>query len=165
VPELTDEGNVMSAHAASEAVTSDDVTSRPPAAVISPDLMAPLAPGRLADQALAARVARYARCADSGLDPDEWFPVSIESGRARQEAAAAIAVCAGCLVRGQCLALSLRHWGIGKHGVWGGLVAADRARLRARLAAGPTSWPADPAGRDGALAGRAGSGGQPVYPR
>jgi hypothetical protein len=52
---------------------------------------------------------------------------------ARQQAAAAIAVCAACPVRGQCLALSLRHWDIGQHGVWGGLVAADRARLRARL--------------------------------
>ncbi len=50
---------------------------------------------------------------------------------ARQEAAAAIAVCSTCLVRGQCLALALRHWDIGQHGVWGGLVAADRAQLRA----------------------------------
>ena len=105
--------------------------------MISPDLIAPLEAGRLADQALAARVARNARCADSGLDPDEWFPVNIDPGRARQEAAAAIAVCTGCLVRGQCLELSLRHWGIGKHGIWGGLVAADRARLRARLPAVP----------------------------
>ncbi len=135
VPKLTDEGNVMSAHAASEAMTSDDVSSRPPAAVISPDQIAPLAAGRLADQALAARVARYARCADSGLEPDEWFPLTIEPGRARREAAAAIAVCAGCLVRSQCLELSLRHWDVGKHGIWGGLVAADRARLRGRLAA------------------------------
>jgi hypothetical protein len=55
---------------------------------------------------------------------------------ARQEAAAAIAVCAACLVRGECLALSLRNWDIGRHGVWGGLVAADRAQLRARLCAG-----------------------------
>jgi WhiB family transcriptional regulator, redox-sensing transcriptional regulator len=143
LPKLTDEGNVMSAHAASEAVTSDDVTSRPPAAVISPDLIAPLAADRLADQALAARVARYARCADSGLDPDEWFPLNIDPARARQEAAAALAVCAGCLVRGPCLELSLRLGGIGKHGIWGGLVAADRARLRAGWAAG----------RDGAARG------------
>jgi hypothetical protein len=33
----------LSAHAASVAVTSDDVASRPLAAVISPDLIAPLA--------------------------------------------------------------------------------------------------------------------------
>ena len=129
----------MSAHAAFEAATSDDVTSHPPAAVSPPDPAASLPAGRLPDQVLAAGVARYARCADSGLDPDAWFPVNIEPGRARQEAAAAIAVCAGCLVRGHCLELSLRHWGIGKHGVWGGLVAADRARLRARLAAGRDS--------------------------
>jgi WhiB family redox-sensing transcriptional regulator len=127
--------NVMSLRPAAEAVTPDNAAGRPPTAVISPDLVAPLAPGRLADQALAARVARHARCAGSGLNPDEWFPVSIEPGRARQEAAAAIAVCARCPVRDQCLMLSLRHWDIGRHGVWGGLVAADRARLRARLAA------------------------------
>jgi hypothetical protein len=83
--------------------------------------------------ALWARVIRQARCANSGLDPDEWFPVSIEPAQARHEAAAAIAVCTICLVRAQCLELSLRHWDIGQHGVWGGLVAADRARLRHRL--------------------------------
>jgi Transcription factor WhiB len=49
---------------------------------------------------------------------------------ARQEAAAANAVCTGCPVRGECLVLVLRHWDIGQHGVWGGLVTADRARLR-----------------------------------
>jgi len=87
------------------------------------------------DRALWARVIGYARCADSSLDPDEWFPVSAEIGKARQEAAAAIAVCADCPVRAECLALSLRHWEIGQHGVWGGLVAGERAALpRARHA-------------------------------
>jgi len=94
----------------------------------------------LTDDALWARVARHARCADSGLGPDEWFPVSIDAARARREAAAAIAVCTGCPVRAQCLELSLRHWDIGQHGVWGGLIAADRARLRRQ-------WPADHGGR------------------
>jgi hypothetical protein len=89
----------------------------------------------LTDDALWARVARYARCADSGLCPDEWFPVSIDAARARHEAAAAIAVCTGCPVRAQCLELSLRHWDIGQHGVWGGLIAADRARLRRQWSA------------------------------
>jgi transcription factor WhiB len=83
-----------------------------------------------------ARVVRQARCGDSGLDPDEWFPVGIDPVTARQEAAAAIAVCTGCLVRVECLVLSLRHWDVGQHGVWGGLVAADRARLR-------RWWPSD----------------------
>jgi hypothetical protein len=87
-----------------------------------------------------AQVTRHARCAESSLDPDEWFPVSAEAGMARQEAAAAIAVCAACPVRVQCLALSLRHWDVGRHGVWGGLVAPDRARLRRLL---PTDRDAD----------------------
>jgi hypothetical protein len=91
---------------------------------------------RLTDDALRARVAGQARCADSGLDPDQWYPVSIEPARARQEAAAAIAVCTSCPVRALCLELSLRHWDIGQHGVWGGLVATDRAYLRRRRPAG-----------------------------
>src|SRR5262249_9341436 len=90
----------------------------------------------LTDDVLWAWVARYARCADSGLGPDEWFPVSIDAARARHEAAAAIAVCTGCPVRAQCLELSLRHWDVGQHGVWGGLIAADRARLRRQRPAG-----------------------------
>ena len=95
---------------------------------------------QLTDDALWARVATQARCADSGLGPDQWYPVSIEPARARHEAAAAIAVCTSCPVRAQCLELSLRHWDIGQHGVWGGLVATDRANLRRR-------WPAAYRGR------------------
>jgi transcription factor WhiB len=86
--------------------------------------------GPLTDQALWARVIRHARCADGGHDPEQWFPVSVGIEKARQEAAAAIAVCTSCPVRNPCLALSLRHWDIGQHGVWGGLVAAERAALR-----------------------------------
>jgi WhiB family transcriptional regulator, redox-sensing transcriptional regulator len=85
-----------------------------------------------ADRASWTRVARHARCARSSLDPDQWFPLSAEIAKARQEAAAAIAVCATCPVRAECLALSLRHWDIGQHGVWGGLVAAERAALPRR---------------------------------
>jgi len=96
----------------------------------------------LTDDALWAWVARYARCADSGLGPDEWFPVSIDPAMARHEAAAAIAVCTGCPVRAQCLELSLRHWDVGQHGVWGGLIAADRAQLRRQ-------WPQTAAGGAG----------------
>jgi hypothetical protein len=88
--------------------------------------------GALADQASWVRVIRYARCADASLDADQWFPLSAEASKARQEAAAAIAICTTCSVRAQCLALSLRHWDIGQHGVWGGLVAAERAALRRR---------------------------------
>jgi hypothetical protein len=128
----------MSPHILSEPVTSNAVTSRPLTAVISPGRMAsPVLAST--DQALWDRVARYARCADGGLDPDEWFPISADEGMARQQAAAAIAVCTTCPVHGQCLALSLRHWGVGQHGVWGGQVAAARARLRAGRTGGPGS--------------------------
>ena len=116
-------------------LTSKDATSGPLTAVSSPDSIAPTG-GRFTDPALWALVIRRARCADDGLDPEHWFPLSPEPGRARQEAAAAIAVCTACPVRGHCLTLSLRHWDIGQHGVWGGLVPADRARLRRRVAAG-----------------------------
>jgi hypothetical protein len=51
------------------------------------------------------------------------------------EAAAALAVCRSCQVRSLCLALSLLHWDVGQHGVWGGLVAADRASLRRQMLA------------------------------
>ena len=88
---------------------------------------------RPADRALSERVSRYARCADSNLDPDDWFPVSVEIDKARQEAAAAITVCTACVVRAQCLALSLRRWDVGQHGVWGGLVAAERMALRRKV--------------------------------
>jgi len=84
------------------------------------------------DRALWARVIRYARCTGSSLDPDQWFPVSVDAGKARQEAAAAITVCTACLVRAECLAVALRHPEIGQHGVWGGLVAAERAALARR---------------------------------
>ena len=98
----------------------------------------PPMPGRFTDPALWALINRHAQCSDGRLDPDQWFPVSADPGRARQEAAAAIAVCTTCPVRGHCLTLSLQHWDIGQHGVWGGLIAADRAQLRRRMAAGQT---------------------------
>ena len=95
---------------------------------------------QLTDQALAAEVTRKARCADGTVDPDEWFPVSTDAEAARREAAGALAICTACPVRGACLELSLRHWTIGQHGVWGGLVAADRAALRRRWLASPHEY-------------------------
>jgi hypothetical protein len=95
---------------------------------------------QLTDRALAAEVTAKARCADGTVDPDEWFPVSTEAEAARREAAGAIAICTACPVRGGCLELSLRHWTIGQHGVWGGLVAADRAALRRRWLASPHEY-------------------------
>jgi hypothetical protein len=113
----------------------------PPVAI--PDLPAVIP---VTGQGLWARVISHARCARSGLDPDQWFPVSVGIDKARQEAAAAITVCTSCLVRAECLALSLQHWDIGQHGVWGGLVAAERAALpRRRDATVPRTSPASTA--------------------
>ncbi len=100
-------------------------------AVWPPDSPAPAPGGNRAW----ARVIKQARCTESSLDADEWFPVSPGAQQARQEAAAAIAICQACPVRSQCLALSLRHWDIGQHGVWGGMVAAERASLRRQMLA------------------------------
>jgi hypothetical protein len=84
----------------------------------------------LTDRALGAEVTSQALCADGTLDPDEWFPVSTDAEAARREAAGAIVVCGACSVRDACLELSMRHWRIGQHGVWGGLVPAERAAIR-----------------------------------
>jgi hypothetical protein len=51
------------------------------------------------DRELLGRVYRQARCARSCLDPDEWFPLTADVARAREQAARAIAICAGCPVR------------------------------------------------------------------
>jgi Transcription factor WhiB len=91
--------------------------------------------GSAADGSLWNRVITSARCAESVLDPDDWFPVSPEPEVARLEADAAIVICMACPVRVLCLELSLRHWDIGQHGVWGGLVPAERASLRRRWSA------------------------------
>ena len=85
---------------------------------------------RLTERAMLSEVASHARCADGGLDPDAWFPVSTDAEAARREAARAIAVCAACPARRACLELSLRQWAIGQHGVWGGLVPHERVALR-----------------------------------
>ena len=142
------------------AVTAQGASSRPPAAVSPADDRAPV-PGRFSDEALWSLVLRHGQCSAGGLDPDQWFPISADPARARQEAAAAIAICTGCPVRGHCLTLSLRHWDIGQHGIWGGLVAAERARLRHRAPAGQTAGRGIAAVRDDGQAAmsRRGSGG------
>ena len=114
-------------------------TDGPLAAVSPADHTAPM-PGRFTEPALWALVIRHAQCSDGRLDPDQWFPVSADPGQARQEAAAAIAICTTCPVRGHCLTLSMQHWDIGQHGVWGGLIAADRARLRRRIPRRQEPW-------------------------
>jgi WhiB family redox-sensing transcriptional regulator len=94
-------------------------------------------PHDLADRELLGRVYRLAWCASSVLDPDDWFPVAQQAAKAQDQAARAIAVCARCPVRPDCLELSLRYAaGIGAHGVWGGLVEEERRSVRRQWLAG-----------------------------
>jgi Transcription factor WhiB len=93
-------------------------------------------PADLSADRLAASMV-LAECVDSVLEPDDWFPVATNPARARAEAACALALCAVCPVRAQCLELSMRLWDAGgQYGIWGGLVEADRAAARAAWLAG-----------------------------
>ena len=84
------------------------------------------------DRELWLLVTERGACSASGLSPDAWYPASgpAETKPTSTQAAAAIAVCAACPVRQECLELSLRNWALGQHGVWGGTVPAERERLR-----------------------------------
>jgi hypothetical protein len=95
-------------------------------------------PASLTDEQLTGCVmSPLARCAVTAIDPDEWFPVATTAKAARAEAKRALALCVVCPVRAECLELSLRHWrAIGRHGIWGGLVEAERAAVRREWLAG-----------------------------
>jgi hypothetical protein len=95
-------------------------------------------PGGLTDRELTTRVVSpLAKCTSAAVDPDEWFPVAAAPEAARMEAARALALCAVCPVRAECLELSMRRWNtIGRHGILGGFVEAERGALRARWLAG-----------------------------
>jgi hypothetical protein len=89
----------------------------------------------MSDRILCLLVMEQGACSTSRLSPDDWYPVSASAEDARHEAADAIAVCAACRMRAECLELAVRNWAVGQHGVWGGTVPADRERLRsARVA-------------------------------
>ena len=92
----------------------------------------------LTSNELQARVTSpKARCAVSSADPDDWFPIVAEPVSARRQAARAIALCAACPVRAECLELALRLWSsAGRHGIWGGTVEAERRALREEWLAG-----------------------------
>jgi WhiB family redox-sensing transcriptional regulator len=95
-------------------------------------------PAGLTDEQLTGcLMSSLASCASAAIDPDEWFPGATTAAGAQAEAARALAVCATCPVRAECLELSLRHWHTaGKHGIWGGLVEANRAAARRQWLAG-----------------------------
>ena len=126
--------------------------------MVRPPGVAPLAAAHAEGEAalltarqLLGRVSsRLARCVSSDVDPDEWFPVANRWETARTEAARALALCAACPVRRECLEFSMRHWdGAGRYGVWGGLLEPERAAAHAQwltgtsvlslLAGGPTA--------------------------
>lgn len=66
----------------------------------------------------------FARCQES--DPDLFFP---EIGDKAREA---VAICAGCPVRNQCLNYAITH--NERFGIWGGLSRHERQRWKRRAA-------------------------------
>lgn len=83
----------------------------------------------------------YSNCL--GVDASLFFPARGEDTRQAK------AVCAGCVVREECLEYAMTHGE--KHGIWGGMSERERRRLRriranSRLAGSPYSPP--PANRD-----------------
>jgi len=110
-------------------------------------------PAALTDRRLQARISsRQARCAGGSIDPDEWFPLTVESAQtALSRASHALALCASCPVRAECLELSLRQWhGAGRHGIWGGTLERERRALRRRWLAGISVTKLLPAARPSA---------------
>jgi WhiB family redox-sensing transcriptional regulator len=78
---------------------------------------------------LAVAVAQRGTCAGSDT-PDAWFPPEAVSATSTVREAAeahARALCAGCPVVGDCLALALIRGE--EHGVWGGTTAHQRQAL------------------------------------
>ena len=95
-------------------------------------------PAQLSDRELQARITGPdARCVASVDDPDEWFPVTSEPAKARAQSSHALALCAACAVRAECLELALRCWGdAGQHGIWGGTLASQRQGMRRQWLSG-----------------------------
>jgi WhiB family redox-sensing transcriptional regulator len=63
------------------------------------------------------------RAACRFLDPELFFPIS-DFGEGLEQTAAAKAVCAGCLVRRECLAFAIRTGE--RDGIWGGMTEQER---------------------------------------
>ncbi len=63
-------------------------------------------------------------------DPDLFFPRS-SAGPAEKQIARAKRICAGCLVRQECLDFALSHDQV--YGIWGGTTPEDRQRDRRRM--------------------------------
>ena len=114
-------------------------------------------PAALTDRQLQERISsRQAHCSGGSIDPDEWFPLTTESAQAALSLAShALALCASCPVRAECLELSLRQWhGAGRYGIWGGTLERERRALRRRWLAGTSVTRLLPASRPSARRGR-----------
>jgi WhiB family redox-sensing transcriptional regulator len=71
-----------------------------------------------------------ARAACRRADPELFFPIGSSGPAALKQIAAAKEICARCPVREQCLRFAL---GTGQdYGIWGGLTADERRRMRRR---------------------------------
>lgn len=71
----------------------------------------------------------WSLAACQSADPELFFPIS-RSGPAGAQIARAKAICAQCVVRDDCLRYALAADPM--HGVWGGMSAEERRRLRRR---------------------------------
>ncbi len=81
-------------------------------------------PAQLTDRALQARITSPdAQCVGSASDPDEWFPLAAEPGKARAQSSHALALCGVCAVRTECW-----NWPCGTGGTSGGM-ASGAGRL------------------------------------
>ena len=74
---------------------------------------------------VAARLAAQGAC--RGVDPELFFPVG-SSGPALHQIAQAKAVCAGCLVRDDCLSYAVTTGQ--SAGIWGGTSEEERRKIR-----------------------------------
>ncbi len=66
----------------------------------------------------------WERSACANADPERWFP---PPNTPHRQVAAAVAVCAGCPVRLECLLFALSH--DERYGIWGGFTAEERRSL------------------------------------
>ena len=112
-------------------------------------------PYDLTDRELAGRVYRLAGCAGSRFNPDDWFPVTRDVAKARDQAAHAIAVCARCAriawnsrcgtrsasARTECGAgWSRRNGGRPAAGGWPGTVSPNSSRTSPRGYGETSRW-------------------------
>ena len=72
------------------------------------------------------------RAACAGLPSDWWVPFHETTGRGQKPSPTAVATCAACPVREECLAYAVK-WR--EHGYWGGTNEKQRRQIRARAAA------------------------------